>query len=186
MKIFSICIPTKNRASSHLPELLKSIKHQILPDGWNLEVIICDDGSVAEEIDILNKLVDKYDLDIKLFYHKKSLGVSEARNTAVANCNGLLIADIDDDDILPVYSIKNRIEFHETNDCSWSFGPALIIDKNLKYKIGKDLIAKWDNSIIDKNIVIKKLLNSEIFYYASTRTYHRDALFKEEKLIKWD
>jgi hypothetical protein len=68
----------------------------------------------------------------------------------------------------------------------WTFGNALKVDKNLRYKLNKDLIPNWDVSKLNKDEVINGLLNQNIFYWASTRTYRREALFNNNVLIEWD
>jgi glycosyltransferase involved in cell wall biosynthesis len=185
MHTFSICIPTKNRASTHLPELLKSIEGQNLPNGWKTEIIICDDGSDVLEIKLLYELINRSAHDITLIEHKDSKGVAASRNSAVNLSTGELITDLDDDDILLQNSIFNRISAHSKN-IKWSFGNAIKVDKNLRYKINKDLVPEWDINDTSKTNVINGLLSQKIFYWASTRTYNRDALYKDGKLIEWD
>ena len=99
MKI-SICLCTYN-ASKYLTEQLESLKKQTVKAD---EIIVCDDGSTDNTIEILNKYKDI--LNIDLFINNLSLGVTKNFEKAVSLCSGDIIFLCDQDDIWE----NNKIE----------------------------------------------------------------------------
>jgi len=102
----SIIIPVYN-AGEYLPECLDSIIKQIFPD---FELLIIDDGSTDNSIDIIKSFPDRR---IRLIMNKHdfigslNLGLNEAK--------GKYIARMDADDIMLSHRLQTQYDFMETN-----------------------------------------------------------------------
>jgi glycosyltransferase involved in cell wall biosynthesis len=92
MKI-SIALCTYN-SSKYLREQLKSLEEQTLKAD---EVVICDDKSDNDTMQIINEYKDK--LNIKLTVNKTNLGVTKNFERAISLCEGDIIFLCDQDDV---------------------------------------------------------------------------------------
>jgi glycosyltransferase involved in cell wall biosynthesis len=88
MKVSAI-IPTYNRAA-FIERAISSIFNQTYKD---IEIIVVDDGSTDNTIEILNKYRDR----IKII-RQKNMGTSEAKNTGINNATGEIVMFLDSDD----------------------------------------------------------------------------------------
>jgi glycosyltransferase involved in cell wall biosynthesis len=96
----SVIIPNYNY-SQYICEAVESVLLQTYP---NVEIIIVDDGSKDNSLEVLEKFGDK----IKILAQQNA-GVSVARNNGVANSNGEFIAFLDADDIWLPEKIERQI-----------------------------------------------------------------------------
>lgn len=87
----SIVIPTYNRAWL-LRKAILSVLNQTYQD---FEIIVVDDASNDNTIDVISALNDKR---IKYIRNEYNKGEAGARNTGILNTNGQYIAFLDDDD----------------------------------------------------------------------------------------
>lgn len=97
MNYFSVVIPTYN-ASKTIKRVLFSAVGQSYPP---TEVVIVDDFSSDNTIEIITNFVNAYSGSIKFIVvkHTRNFGVSKTRNDGIANSTGNFIAFLDDDDI---------------------------------------------------------------------------------------
>lgn len=102
MKILSIIIPMYNVAS-FLDRCLGSVFNQKLEDENALEVIIVDDGSTDDSLEVAKKLTGSRKNVSILSQENKGLG--GARNTGIKAANGHYLLFLDSDD----YYIKDRL-----------------------------------------------------------------------------
>ena len=91
--IVSIIVPFYNTPKAYIIQCLKSLSCQTYPQ---IEILIIDDGSNAENAKILDELI-KSDSRIKVF-HKPNGGVSSARNYGLNQSIGNYICFVDSDD----------------------------------------------------------------------------------------
>lgn len=89
----SVIIPTCNRARS----LKKAIQSVLQQSFQSFEIIIVNDASRDNTLDILNEL-QQQDARIQVISHSKSVGGSEARNIGIRASCGEWVAFLDDDD----------------------------------------------------------------------------------------
>jgi glycosyltransferase involved in cell wall biosynthesis len=87
----SVVIPTYNR-TEFLSSAILSVLNQTYQD---FEIIIVDDGSTDNTIDVITALNSK---KIKYIRHEYNKGEAGTRNTGILNSNGQYIAFLDDDD----------------------------------------------------------------------------------------
>ena len=123
----SIIIPYFNK-SNFISYALDSCVEQTYK---NYEIIIVDDHSKIEEINILNEILKRFrELNIKIIKLKKNKGPSYCRNIGIENSNGEFLFFLDADD----YWDKRKLDLH----------------MNI-YKNKKKISAIYDNQFSVKN-----------------------------------
>ena len=90
--LVSVIIPTYNRKNT----ILASVNSVLNQTYKNIELIVVDDCSTDDTIDILEKINDKR---LKVIRHPKNKGQNAARNTGIKESSGEYIAHHDSDDI---------------------------------------------------------------------------------------
>lgn len=108
--LVSVLIPTYN-SSKFVEETIKSITDQTYK---NIEIVVVDDASTDNTVEILQKL-SKEDSRIKLFVNKENLGITENMNNGINKCNGKYIAILDGDDWAYPYRIEEQVKLMEEN-----------------------------------------------------------------------
>ncbi|MDT2696462.1 glycosyltransferase [Enterococcus gallinarum] len=146
----SIIMPMYN-ASEFLEETLCTVvnqKNKIV----SFEVLIIDDSSTDNSLEIANKYAKRYPEVFKIFKNTKK-GVSSARNLGLDLATGKYIMFLDSDDLLETRTIENLYRFFESvqdetsivtypiynfrvlNNTNKSFLKSLITKKEDKWKI---------------------------------------------------
>lgn len=153
MDLVSIIIPCYNH-EKYLERCLKSI----LEDSYeNKEIIIVDDGSKDNSVNVIKKVIELYDTKkIIKFYTQENIGVVKTLNKLVDLANGKYIAIIASDDELRNDGIVKRINYLKNHSEKKAvIGNAVVID-------GEDKILK-ENAAVNLFHAKKKLLKSEKF-----------------------
>ncbi|UOX32761.1 glycosyltransferase [Flavobacterium sediminilitoris] len=148
MPIISVIIPLYNKSKS-ISNTLNSVLRQSFSD---FEIIIINDGSTDNSVDIIKK---KNDERIKII-NQKNKGVSFARNIGIEKSNGDYILFLDADD----YLYPNHIE-----------QLMFLINKKKHLKVFTSLIeVETKNGIFNGNYSIKKKNDdySEIDFFESS------------------
>ena len=104
--LVSVIIPVYN-CERYIDEALYSVYHQTYS---NIEIIVVDDGSTDRTPEILKKHRSR----IRLF-HQENGGAAAARNTALDNAHGDLIAFIDGDDYWHPEKLAIQVQHLEQN-----------------------------------------------------------------------
>ena len=130
---FSVVIPVFNNAE-YLSETIQSVIDQSIPD-W--ELIIIDDGSKDNSLEISNSFKEEYK-NIQVLTHPegKNKGVSASRNLGISNSKGAWIAFLDGDDVWykeKLEAIKETILEHNYHDFGFIYSTSRIIDENGDY-----------------------------------------------------
>lgn len=121
--LVSIVMPTHN-CLEYLPKSVASVLEQ---DFTDFELVIANDGSSDGSHDWLLELARK-DSRVRVLT-LTGLGVSKARNLALAQCQGRYVAFIDADDYWYPGKLARQIAFHLANpDVSLSFTNYLHVD----------------------------------------------------------
>ncbi len=102
----SVIIPTFNRGWV-IREAIDSVLNQTF---GNFELIVVDDGSTDNTLDILAEYKDRITL-IK----QRNRGVSAARNRGMDAASGRFIAFLDSDDLWLPQKLNRQIEFFDSN-----------------------------------------------------------------------
>ncbi len=104
-QLVSICIPTYNGAE-FIAEALESVKNQTYQ---NIEIIISDDNSSDNTLNIINeKLVDS-EISYRIFNHEPS-GIGANWNNCVKKSKGTFIKFLFQDDLLRSDCIEKMVE----------------------------------------------------------------------------
>lgn len=109
MKLSVIVLSCNN--GKYLRQCLDSIVNQTHKD---LQIIISDDGSTDDSVDIIKEYVEK-DERITAWLHK-NMGVGESFNTALGMATGDYIAEVDSDDYLDLYMYEELAKYAEGHD----------------------------------------------------------------------
>ena len=149
-----------HNSEKYIEECLNSIINQTYE---NLEIVLWDNCSTDKTYKVIKKFEDKR---IKYFYNEKKESLYKARNNAILNSTGDLIAFLDSDDWWDKDYIKSRSTFFESTEYDFSYcNTNFFYEKNKKNKIYKkydlpdgliyDSLSK-DYFIIISGVIFKK------------------------------
>lgn len=155
----SICMITYNRGK-YLKEAIDSILTQSFLD-W--ELIIVDNGSTDNSIDLINSYINK-DSRIKLFINPINK-ISYSRNLALSKCSSKYVAVLDSDDVwLGKDKLLDQYNFLEKNpEYVLVGGGGITIDENSK-EIGKITHYLTDLEIRNKMLFYNNFIHSSVLY----------------------
>jgi glycosyltransferase involved in cell wall biosynthesis len=138
-KSVSVVVPVYN-AGRYLKKCLNSIINRTY---GNTEIILVDDGSTDDSAEICKRFAEK-DSRVRLIMQENK-GVSEARNTGIANSNGDYIAFIDSDDWISENYIADLVTAceRENAQCGVSsimniYGSHNSMNSICRYEVTKD------------------------------------------------
>jgi glycosyltransferase involved in cell wall biosynthesis len=94
----SIIICTRNRAES-LRQTLESVGHAAVPNGWNVELLVIDNGSTDRTRDVVERALIPL-MSIRCVSEPKA-GLSHARNRGIREALGEVLLWLDDDIRVP-------------------------------------------------------------------------------------
>lgn len=121
----SVIMPAYN-ASEYIDLSLQSVLSQSYT---NLELIIVDDCSTDDTVDIL-ECRQKKDDRIRIIRQKTNSGAGAARNTAIEAARGEFIAFLDSDDLWDKYKLEKQIDYMRMQELSFTCTDYAIIDEN--------------------------------------------------------
>ena len=164
--MLSIILPIYN-VQAYLKKCLDSFS-KYLPDDF--EVILVDDGSTDQSLEIAKKYSEKFN-NFRLF-SKKNEGVSIARNYGLKKANGEWVWFIDSDDIISpstLHLIRNILK---------SSNPDIFLFKYFCFK-KKIYFPKTSNSCkkISKNAAMNTLLQDDYSTFVWNKVFRKN-LFK--------
>ena len=129
MPLVSIIMPSYN-CSAYIAMSIESVVRQTFLD-W--ELIICDDGSDDESLDIAIRS-SHTDSRIKVFESQNKKGAAGARNTCLSKASGRYIAFLDSDDLWNENKLELQIKFMQDNSFSFTFTYYEVIDEQDVYQ----------------------------------------------------
>lgn len=100
-----------------IEETIKSVLSQTY-ENW--ELLIVDDCSTDNSVDIIKKYCEK-DKRIKLFLNEVNSGAAAVRNWALREAKGRWIAFLDSDDLWLSQKLEKQLEFMNNNKYSFSY-----------------------------------------------------------------
>lgn len=101
--LVSVCIPAYNNAA-YIKETIDAILKQTYR---NIELVICDDKSTDNTLEVLESIDDSR---IKIYKNEQNLGMSGNWNNCLSKCTGEYIKLICADDILAENAIEREVE----------------------------------------------------------------------------
>jgi|LSQX01.2.fsa_nt_gb glycosyltransferase involved in cell wall biosynthesis len=177
MKV-SIIIPVYN-AENDLSVCLDSIIGQVY---FNLEIIVVNDGSKDNSLNILNEYAKK-DNRIQVFSHENH-GVSYTRNVGINHATGDYIMFIDGDDYIDENYIKSYIDAAKSTDADIVIGG---ITKILKDGTREIILPDTSSNIHMQNVANQ---TNGAYGFATNKMYRLgildDVRFNENMTVQED
>lgn len=147
--LVSVFITVYN-AEKYISEALESILMQTYS---NLEIIVVNDGSTDNSLEIINSYEDKR---IKVINNKENKGIPFSRNLGLKNANGKYLVIMDADDISTPNRIEKQVEFMEKN-------PNIVASGTFYQYLGKTFSRKIKSKYIEpEQLKIQVLFSSPI------------------------
>lgn len=112
MKKISIIIPCYNSAK-YIVRCLDSI-----PNLSNIEIVLVDDCSKDNSVEIINKYIESHKRNIKLLQNKNNLGAGKTRNIALESIDTDYVLFLDSDDTFNTENLEEVLNLLEQSyDC---------------------------------------------------------------------
>jgi glycosyltransferase involved in cell wall biosynthesis len=147
--LISVIIPAYN-AGKYIEDTLQSVFNQTYK---NIEIIVVDDGSSDNTLEILNKYTDR----LKIFT-QKNMGVARARNFAVDQSNGEWLAFIDADDLW--HSNKLSQQIGGLNNENWSHTNSLYFGHNQDGKTKRSDLTPQHGGLVFNKIIVNNFITT--------------------------
>lgn len=115
MASISIVIPCFN-SENYICNCLKSIENQ---ESEDIEIIIVDDKSTDNTVNVINEYKKNSKMQIKLFQNEKNIGAGLSRNKGIKYCEKEYLLFIDSDDCIrqDFFKIIQNVLNGDTYDC---------------------------------------------------------------------
>lgn len=134
MNSISVIVPVYN-VQPYLPKCLNSLYDQL---NDTIEVILVNDGSTDNSLEICRKYAEKYPNTIVI--DKENGGLSDARNVGTEAASGEYIYYLDSDDWVAPGAIKTLYDFALANNCEivqggfyYAYDDHLLYDNSRKH-----------------------------------------------------
>ena len=122
MPLLSVLTAVHAGAATFLAEAGASALDQELPDGWDLEWIVQEDGALSDAV--RDALPDDDDR-VKHAANGEHLGTATTRNFGLARLQGRYVQNLDADDLLLPGALTRIVTSIEEHDgLHWAFGQA--------------------------------------------------------------
>ena len=151
MKKVSVIIPVYN-SEAYLKECIDSVINQTYT---NLEIIIINDASTDNSLDIIKQYKDNR---IKLINLEKNIGVSKARNKGIDTATGDYICFIDSDDYWYDFKIKKQIDFIEKKNCEFIYSNYYFKKNDKLHKTNVPATINYDMALGNTTIFISTVM----------------------------
>jgi len=119
MPIISVLTAAYAPSAMFLPEAMQSVLSQKLPEGWELEWVVQEDGPAPQLGDALSG-----DSRVKYAANGTSLGIGATRNLALSRVAGELVQVLDHDDLLLPGALATMIPAFSDPRVQWAIGQA--------------------------------------------------------------
>lgn len=192
MVSISVIIPIYN-VQKYLARCLESICNQEFED---YEVILINDGSTDNSLNIAEIYIERYQDKIKLI-NQKNGGLSAARNKGLLHAEGKYVCFIDSDDYVEKTYLSEMYEVAEKNDADLVFCAFKSVDENgkvIKYIRESRLISEKVYSLKEneelfliQNAAWNKLYRKDIIeecnLYFTPEVWYEDLRFTKKYLL---
>lgn len=164
--MISVALCTYN-GERYIREQIQSILNQTMRVD---EIVVCDDGSKDNTIQVVRELAKNIDVQIRIYENEKSMGVKGNFKKAIELCDGDYVFLSDQDD----YWLSNKVEtimtwFAEHPDKSVVFTDAYLVDENRKRIDGRTQFQGVGFRKLQQDMV-KKGHGLEVFMMANRAT----------------
>lgn len=192
-ELVSIIIPIYNVAP-YIERCLDSVFNQTYE---NIEIILVDDCSPDNSMEIARAIIDKYKgyEKTKTVTHSKNKGLSEARNTGIYASKGDYLYFLDSDDEIFLDTIESLLKLALETDSDISTGNPKVVcsdfiesSLNLNHKYTDKfllinnkmvrngfLMREWNVTAWNKLVKKKLIIENNLFF--EPQIYHEDELW---------
>lgn len=160
----SVIVPFYN-VEKYIEKCLESLVNQTLED---IEIILVNDGSKDDSLDIAKKFIQKFPNKI-IYLEKENGGLSDARNYGIPHAKGEYIAFLDSDDYIEKDMYKDMYEIAQKEksdmvecDFYWEFPNKMKKSVGQLYYEKKEMLEKIRVVAWNKLIKRELLENEEI------------------------
>ncbi len=119
MRTVSILTAAYAPTAKYLPDTIAGVQAQSLPDGWQLEWIVQEDGAEPA----LAELVEQAP-NVRYEPNNAQLGLPQTRNLALSRATGELVHVLDHDDVLLPGALSVLVPRFDDNPIHWAIGQA--------------------------------------------------------------
>ncbi|MDQ3406203.1 MAG: glycosyltransferase [Actinomycetota bacterium] len=105
--------------AEYFAETIESVTRQELPDGWELEWLVQEDGEVPSLAGAVAGIPF-----IKYAANKAPTGIAATRNLALTRATGDVVQVLDHDDLLLPGALKTLLPLFDDPKCHWAVGQA--------------------------------------------------------------
>lgn len=171
MHKFSIIIPIYN-VEKYIKRCIQSVCAQTF---LNFEIIIVNDGTQDNSMQILQKELLEKEVDYKII-NQKNKGLGGARNTGIVNATGEFLLFLDSDDYLHKELLYKLNQFVRDNICDIILFDSTIVDE--KQKLLGDIKYQYDDKLDLKEQKRQLLMSS----HAAWNKAYKRTLFIENNI----
>ena len=189
----SIIIPAYN-AGKYLERCVSSCEEQSVPQD-EFEIIVVNDGSKDNTLEVVESLVDKYS-NLRIF-SKENGGSSSARNMGLDHARGDYITFVDSDDYLMPDKLAAVLSVAENNKLDLSIfnfkvmsldGSSVNTDNPLKkgkiYNCEEASIQGYQVGSACDKLYLRKMLESNNIRFRTDIIFGEDSYFSFQVLLK--
>ena len=173
---------TNYNYGEYIEKAIKSVLDQTYE---NFELLIIDDGSIDNSINIVKGYVEN-DRRIKLIEKEKNQGAAIARNIGIKESVGRYIAFLDSDDLWMLTKLEDQIIFMKNNKAVLSYSSYEKIDEFGNHLNNVNIIKTTPtyHDLLKSNhigcltaMIDLKLMNGEKLYMPKIKTRHDNGLW---------
>ena len=164
----SVVIPVYN-VEQYIRQCLDSIVNQTLGIE-NIEVIIVNDQTKDNSMDIINEYASKYP-SFKIITNDVNKGLGESRNAGLENVTSDYVAFVDSDDFISDNTLKDSLlKIKESN--------ADLLIYNIKTYTGNEFIEEESvhNQNFSENLLVDNIVNYPKLFFSTSacnKIYHK-------------
>ncbi|MFA6423429.1 MAG: dolichyl-phosphate beta-glucosyltransferase [Patescibacteria group bacterium] len=175
----SVVIPAFNE-SARIGKTLKLMIGYLEKQNYTYEIVIVDDGSTDNMLEIIEKNKNS---KCKIIVHKKNGGKGKAVNTGVKNSIGKYILFADADNSTPFEEVEKLLKF--ANDADVVIGSRYLKDSNVKVKqpISRIIMARMGNMLIQL-LILPGFPDTQCGFKLFT-SLAADKIFPRQTIWRW-
>ncbi len=175
--MITVILPVYNVAD-YLKECLNSLLKQTYKD---FELIVVNDGSTDNSLDIVNQYTDKFEKIIVIT--QKNKGLSEARNAGYSHIKGKYTYFLDSDDFILPNTFENLVDLAEKNQLDLiKFDAYSFAEKDVNIQMTNYDSSGYlqENTVYSRDEYLNKVENN--FMPAVWMYFIKSAIILEQKL----
>ena len=169
MKV-SIIVPIYN-VENYIERCAVSLFEQTYP---NIEYVFVNDCTPDQSISVLKQVISHYphrSTQTKIINHEQNRGVAASRNTALENCTGEFVCQIDPDDFVELDAIEMLLKRQEQGDLD------IVAGQMMKHAGGKEEILHFPK-YANKEVMVIDMMQPTIMHSLANRLIKR-SLFED-------